>query len=202
MVVEEAKKVLPTPTILFFYFKQDKGDCDNFVSMARTLLAQLLTQNAGILDYIYNKCCNSGEAFLSSRVLIEELLRFALENCNSAYIVLDGLDECCSREERKTIVEFFRNLIENLGSDPERLHCLFVSRKDSARKDFNGLAEIGVGPEFNEDDIDTFSQVQSHKLGAKLGVSEKRLQEIVDFVSAFAEGKQALRCKTLMSKVH
>ena len=202
MVVEEAKKLLPIPTILFFYFKQDEDDRNNFVSMARTLIAQLLTQNAGIIDYVYNKCCNSGEAFLRSRVLVEELLRFALENCNSAYIVLDGIDECCSRQERKSIVEFFRNLIENLDPDPERLHCLFVSRKDSARKDFNDLENIGVGLEFNQSDIDTFSQVQSHKLGAKLGVSEKRLQEIVDFVSVFAEGKHFLGYKTLISKAY
>ncbi|PVH75487.1 hypothetical protein DL98DRAFT_466362 [Cadophora sp. DSE1049] len=188
MVVEEAKKLSPTPTILFFYCKQDEGDRDNFISMARTLLSQLLMQNPSLLDYIYNKCCNSGEAFLSSRVIIEEILSFSLENCNSAYIVLDGLDECCSRDERRNIVEFFRNLIENLDPDPDRLHCLFVSRKDSARKDFYGLANIEVGREFNEDDIDAFSQVQSQKLGAKLGISGIRLQEIVNFVSAFAEG--------------
>jgi hypothetical protein len=39
------------------------------------------------------------------------------------------------------------------------------------------------------------------KLEAKLGILEKRLQEIVDFVSAFAEGKHVLRCKTVISKV-
>jgi len=42
--------------------------------------------------------------------------------------------------------------------------------------------------ENNEDDIDTFSHIQSQKLRG-LGVSDQRLQEIVDFVSAFAEGK-------------
>jgi hypothetical protein len=166
------------------------------MSMARSLLSQLLKQDVGILDYVYNKCCNSGEAFLTSRALIEELLLFALSNCDSAYIVLDGLDECCSRDERKTIVEFFRNLIENLDSDPDRIRCLFVSRKDSARKDFNGLANIAVTLENNEDDIDTFSHAQSQKLGARLGVSEPRLQEIVNFVSAFAEGKPISECRT------
>jgi nucleoside phosphorylase len=178
MVVEEARNLSPKPTILFFYFKQGEGDRDNFVSMARSLLAQLLKQDSGILDYVYNRCCNSGEAFLTSRVLIEELLLFALGNCNSAYIVLDGLDECRSSDERKTVVEFFRNLIENLDSNPDRLRCLFVSRKDSARKDFNGLANIAVGLESNEDDIDGFSHARSQKLGTRLGVSEQRLQEM------------------------
>lgn len=196
MVVEEARKLSPTPTIVFFYFKQGDDDRDNFISMARSLLAQLLKQDAGILDYVYDSCCNSGEAFLTSRVLIEKLLTFALGNCDSAYIVLDGLDECRSRDERKTIVEFFRNVIENLDPDPDRLRCLFVSRKDSARKDFNGLAHIAVDLENNEDDIEAFNHAQSQKLGVKLGVSEKRLQEIVKLVSAFADGKPASVRKT------
>ena len=188
MVVEAARNLSPKPNILSFFFKEGEGDRDNFVSMARCLLSQLLQQDAGILDYVYMRCCNSGQAFLTSRVLIEELLLFALSNCSFAYIVLDGLDECCSREERRTIVEFFRNLVENLDPDPDRIRCLFVSRKDSARKDFSGLANIAVDLENNEDDIDTFSHIQSQKLRG-LGVSDQRLQEIVDFVSAFAEGK-------------
>lgn len=187
MVVEAVRNLSPKPTILSFFFKEGERDRDNFVSMARCLLSQLLQQDAGILDYVYMRCCNSGQAFLTSRILIEELLHFSLSNCASAYIVLDGLDECCSREERRTIVEFFCNLIENLDPDPDRIRCLFVSRKDSARKDFSGLANIAVDLENNEDDIDTFSHVQSQKL-RELGVSDQRLQEIVDFVSAFAEG--------------
>jgi hypothetical protein len=189
MVVEEIGKLSPRPTILFFYFKQDVSDRDNFISMARSFLAQMLKQDRGILDYLYDKCCNSGEVFLTSRVLVETLLSFALGTCDSAYIVLDGLDECCSRGERKTIVEFFRHLIENLNPEPDRLRCLFVSRKDSARKDFEGLAQIAVGLETNEEDIDNFSRIQSQKIKAVFGVSEQRLQEIVTFVSAFAEGE-------------
>jgi hypothetical protein len=200
MVVEAARNLSPKPTILSFFFKEGDGDRDNFVSMARCLLSQLLQQDAGILDYVYMRCCNSGQAFLTSRVLIEDLLRFALSNCSSAYIVLDGLDECCSREERRTIVEFFRNLVENLDPDPDRIRCLFVSRKDSARKDFSGLANIAVDLENNEDDIDTFSHIQSQKL-RELGVSDQRLQEIVDFVSAFAEGKPFFECNTATSKI-
>jgi len=200
MVVEKARDLSPKPTVLSFYFKEGEGDRDNFVSMARSLLSQLLQQDAGILDYVYNKCCGSGQAFLTSRYLIEELLLFALSNCDSAYIVLDGLDECCSREERKTIVDFFRNLVENLDTDPDRIRCLFVSRKDSARKDFSSLANIAVDLENNEDDIDAFSQVQSQKLGERLGVPDQRLQEIVDFVSAFAEGGPVSEYTTAESK--
>jgi hypothetical protein len=91
-------------------------------------------------------------------------------------------------------------LIENLDTDPDRIRCLFVSRKDSARKDFSSLANIAVDLENNEDDIDAFSQVQSQKLGERLGVPDQRLQEIVDFVSAFAEGGPVPEYTTAKSK--
>jgi hypothetical protein len=194
MVVEEAQKLLPKPTVLFFYFKQGDADRDTFMAMARTLIAQSLKQDTGILDFMYNKCCKSGDPFLSSRLLIEELLTFTLANCESAYIILDGLDECCSRDERKTIVGFFRNLIENQDGDADRLRCLLVSRKDSARKDYDGLAQIAVDLENNEDDIDAFSRFRSQELGDRFEtpedrLTEERLEEIANIVSAFADGK-------------
>ena len=181
----------PKPIVLFFYFKHSDNDRDSFVPMARTLLAQLLKQDTGILDYIYSKCCKTGEPFLNSRPLIEELLLFALNNCNSAYIILDGLDECASRDERKTIVEFFRKIIEihDHDQDADRLRCMFVSRKDNARKDFTGLADIAVDLDKNEDDIDAFCQFRSQELGEVLQIAEDKLKEIASVVSAFADGK-------------
>ena len=179
------------PIVLFFYFKHGDSDRDSFVPMARTLLAQILKQDTGILDYMYSKCCKTGEPFINSRALIEELLLFALNNCNSAYIILDGLDECASRDERKTIVEFFRKIIEthDHDEDADRLRCMFVSRKDNARKDFTGLADIAVGLDKNEDDIDAFCQFRSQELGEILQIAEDRLREIASVVSAFADGK-------------
>jgi hypothetical protein len=206
LVIEEAQNLLPKPIVLFFYFKQGNDDRDTFVSMARTLLAQLLKQDTGILDYMYHHCCESGEPFLNSRSLIEELLRFALSNCDSAYIILDGLDECASRYERQTVVGFFREIIEKHGGDQDgdqdadRLRCMFVSRKDSARKDFNGLADIAVDLEKNEDDIDAFCQFRSHELGENLRIPEDRLKEIASVVSAFAHGKHDSKTSVILDE--
>jgi archaellum biogenesis ATPase FlaH len=111
----------------------------------------------GILNYIYNRYYNSREAFLTSRILIKELLLFTLSNYNLAYIILDSLDEYYSRDKRKTIIEFFRNLIENLNSNPNWLYYLFVSYKDSTRKDFNSLANITMSLENKENNTKAFS---------------------------------------------
>ena len=161
--------------------------------MVRTFLMQFLEQNPHTLDYFYSKCCSSGGAFLTSRTLIEELLKLALGNCDSAYIVLDGLDECCSRKERGEIVSWFREMIENLPPDgPDRLRCLFISQNDSARKDYRGLASITVDADNNEEDIEAFSKVQSEKLLAKLGIPEQKASDIAASVAASAEGKSTL----------
>ena len=157
---------------------------------------QILEQNPHALDYFYSKCCSSGGALLTSRALIEELLTLALGNCDSAYIVLDGLDECCSRKERGEIVSWFREMVENSPTDVrDRLRCLFISQHDSARKDYRDLASITVDADNNEEDIEVFSKIQSGKLVMKLGISEKKASEIAASVSASSEGKSALSTK-------
>ena len=189
LVVEEARKLASSPTILFFYFKQEDSDRNNFISMARTLLAQILEQNPHTLEYFYSKCY-SGGTVLPSRALVEELLGFTLRNCESAYIVLDGLDECCTRKERGDIASWFRKLLEN--GPPEirgRLHCLFVSQHDSARKDYRDIPKITADADNNEEDIEAFCEVQARKLIEKLSITEEYAREIAKRVSAAAEGK-------------
>jgi hypothetical protein len=195
-VVEEAKKLETASTVLFFYFKQEDSDRNNFLSMARTLLMQMLEQNPHTLDYFYSKCCNSVGTFLASRAIVEELLAVALRNCESAYIVLDGLDECSSRKERGEIVKWFREMIDSLPLDErDRLRCLFVSQNDSARKDYRDFSSITVDADNNENDIEAFSKVQSERLMAKLGISEHKANELAANVTASAEGKSDSRTK-------
>ncbi|KAF2827401.1 hypothetical protein CC86DRAFT_290274 [Ophiobolus disseminans] len=188
LVVQEARKLKPASTVLFFYFMQEDTDRHTFFSMARTFLMQILEQNPDTLDYFYSKCCGSG-ILLSSRALIEDLLKLALANCDSTYIVLDGLDQCVSRKERGEVVRWFRDVTEDLPPHMRhRFHCLFISQNDSARKDYRDLASITVDADKNEDDIEEFSKIQSKRLVAKLGISEKEASEIAVSVSASAEG--------------
>lgn len=158
--------------------------------MARTLLMQIIEQNPHTLDYFYSKCCSTGGALLTSRALIEDLLTQALGNCDSTYLVLDGLDECCSRKERGEIVKWFRAMIENLSSElRDQLSCVFISQNDSARKDYRDLARITVDAKKNEDDIEAFCKARSEELVLKLQISDKRATEIAASVAASAEGK-------------
>ncbi|KAJ3579076.1 hypothetical protein NPX13_g1491 [Xylaria arbuscula] len=141
----------------------------------KTVLASLVIEEArrlnppprddGLLPTFYQKSCRSGESVLTSQSLIEELLSLAFGNCKSAYIIIDGLDEC-PRDERKFITRWFRGLVEDLpNTEPERLRCLFTSQDDGiARKDFAGLASIKVEAKDNRPDIEVYSRTEAQKL--------------------------------------
>ena len=186
VVVDAVKNLKPQPTVLFFYFKSGDPDRKDFLAAARSILSQFLQQDNSLLDFLHDKCCNSGEAFLTSRKLILELLTFAFENSNSVYIILDGLDEFDSkeREERKVVTQWFRQLVEDLPpSNPDRLRCLFVSQDDGpARKDFVGLAKIQIDADDIRDDLVGFSLVEAEKVKAKFQLTDQRTDEIVNSV--------------------
>ncbi|KAI1113983.1 putative zinc finger protein [Nemania sp. NC0429] len=165
LIVEEARRLNPAPTVLFFYCKHNNSERDNFVALGRSLLVQFLQQDIGLLPTFYQKSCRGGENVLASPVVVKELLSLAFGNCKSAYIILDGLDEC-PQDQRKDITQWFRKLVEELPIDePERLRCLFISQDDGrARKDFAGLASIEIRANDNKNDIEEYSRIEANKL--------------------------------------
>lgn len=173
LVIEEVQKLNPRPTVLFFYCKD--GDCqrDNFVSIARGLLAQLLKQNKEMLPYLFEEASNSSDSVLTNPATSKELLDMGIRNCKSVYIILDGIDEC-SRDERKSITCWFRNLIEELPpSNAEAIRCLFVSQDDgAARKDFAGLSTIAISARDNKNDIKEYSTIWAERIKEKFGISD------------------------------
>jgi len=180
LVIEEVQNLNPRPTVLFFYCKDGDTQRDNFVSIARSLLSQLLKQNKGLLHYFHAEASNSAEAVLTSPALAKELLETGIRNCKSVYIILDGLDEC-SRDERKSITSWFRKLIEELPpTNAEAIRCLFVSQDDGiARKDFADLSAITISSQDNRTDIEEYSSVWARKIREKFSISDQMTTNIV-----------------------
>ncbi|CAO2653806.1 Nn.00g032170.m01.CDS01 [Neocucurbitaria sp. VM-36] len=190
IVVEEARKLNPTPTVLYFYCKYRNPEQDNFRAVARTILAQMLKQDRDLLAYFYEKCCESGEAVLESCTNIESLLKEGFDNCKSVYIVIDGLDEC-SRNNRKDITQWLRILVEDLPtSEPERIRCMFVSQDDGpARKDFSGLASLKIQSGDNKADIELYCRTQAEKLTLPpFSLAQERATAIAKTVSKSGVG--------------
>ncbi|KAJ5768868.1 hypothetical protein N7520_003427, partial [Penicillium odoratum] len=183
-VVEEARKLATKPTVLFFYCKHDDPEHDNFLALARGILAQILHQDKDLLLYFYQERCNSKEAVLAVPDQVRRLLTFAFQNCKNAYIILDGLDEC-KRDDRKDIVQWFIKLVESLPvSESSRLRCLFTSRDDGpGRKDFENIDILTIRQQDTQGDLQRYCQFQAERLKDKLWLSPDRAQEISLIVS-------------------
>lgn len=121
--------------------------------------------------------------------LVQEMLEFLLASCESAYIIIDGLDEC-EREERKVMTQWFRRLVESLpGNAPDRLRCLFVSQDDRIGvKDLQGLAKINIEAQDNKQDILFYSRVQAHELRRKFEFSEEESSRFAIAVTDSVKG--------------
>lgn len=189
LVVEEIRKLKRNPTVLFFYCKHDNPEFSTFSAIARGLLAQLLEQERHLLPYFDQECCTSKEPILQTPEKIQKLLDTALKHCKSAYIVLDGLDEC-EREERKQISAWFRERVENAPhNEPLKLRCLFTSRDDGhGRKDFEDIDTIIVDSSDIAKDLEIFCQRQADLLGVKFQLTSDRANDIALAVSQRAAG--------------
>lgn len=131
-IIESLEKLSNTTPIRFAYFYCKDGDPNRntFVAVARGLLSQLLRDNSDLLLHLYDKGnLKSGEAILTDPEMAKELLEVALDSAQKpTYIVIDGIDECCDRTERKLICSWFIEQVNGLPrEDLGNLRCLFVS---------------------------------------------------------------------------
>ncbi|KAI2626752.1 hypothetical protein GGR54DRAFT_483461 [Hypoxylon sp. NC1633] len=191
LVVEEVRKLSPAPITLFFYCKNGDEERNNFVSIGRSFLAQLLSTSSKdiLLPFYWDKFSSSTEPVLSTYSLVETMLEVTLLNCPSVYIALDGIDEC-PRDERKRISRWFRNLVENLQPpNQDRVRCLFVSQDDGiARKDFRGLTSLKIENKHNRADIEVYSSYEAAKIQTCFGLSEDIRKRIGSKIQCAADG--------------
>ncbi|KAJ5090487.1 hypothetical protein N7532_009171 [Penicillium argentinense] len=189
IVVEEARKLSRKSTVLFFYCKHDDPEFNSFIAIARGLLAQILEQELDLLPHFYEQCCISKEPILQNPERVQKLLETALAHCKSAYIVLDGLDEC-KRDDRKEISSWFRERVDKLpASEPWRLRCLFTSRDDGhGRKDFEDIDTIKIRASDIADDLMTFCQRQADQLKINFHLTNDQTDSICETVAQRAGG--------------
>ncbi|KAI9167944.1 Vegetative incompatibility protein [Paramyrothecium foliicola] len=190
LIIEEAKSLPHKPVVLFFYFRTDVEEKNNFIVLARNLLRQSLVYSPSLLSFFYEKYKNSVEASLTTISDIKELLEVAIRHNPSVYIILDGVDEC-PRDERKVIAEWFRKLVEGLPpTNTDQVRCLFVSQDDGpARNDFKGITTLKILPGDNWKDICEFSAVWAKKIQEKFELSDEKATEIGNQVSESSQGK-------------
>ncbi|KAI1085921.1 hypothetical protein F5B19DRAFT_481039 [Rostrohypoxylon terebratum] len=188
VIIDEARKKENTSTA-FFYCAESDPLRNNFLSVARGILSQLLLQDEYLITFIHHtRSTISGDIILSSIKLAEELLEVALKR-RKTYIILDGIDEC-ARDERKQICESFINIAESLPrTQMDEIRCLFISQYDGiARKHLSMLSSIQLTAEGNRCDIEVFANIWKDRIEEKFGKFTKEELDIPLVVTAKSQG--------------
>jgi adenylylsulfate kinase-like enzyme len=190
IVVDHCLKAASNPVVAYFYCKYLKSDRNSFVSVARSLLSQILAQERTLLDYLYEKSAMAHGVHLSSFEEAKELLRVALQNCKSSYIIIDGLDECTA-EDRKRIANFALSVAgEQATGDASRTRWFIVSQDDGvSRHLLRRIPEIKVTAQENKEDLQTFAIILHEELARKFpGQFRTAESHIANIITARSQG--------------
>lgn len=197
MIIDEAKKNAltqnPQPTVLYFYCKSGVEEKDNFCAIGRSLLLQLLEPDSPVLDHMHTafRSAKTKDTILRTKHLIEELLEKALLACPSAYIILDGIDEC-QLEERQPVIEWFKTFVTKKlppGCE-DQVRVLFVSQDDMrARHDFSGISSLAIKVEDNKGDMELFAKGKANEIQQKFSVPDEIRDTIATKVPQSSDGE-------------
>ncbi len=195
LLVEELQQLRSTHpiTLGFFYCKYKDSQRSTFNAVARAIIAQLLNQNEELLPYLFEKASTSGEAVLESLTLTKELLETALKSSEKVYIVIDGLDECDSKE-KKAIIQWFQLVVAGLpDTEFDSMRCLFISQDDGeVGKVLSKIPAIRIRPEDTRADIQTYATIWSKKIQEKFDLPNEKREDIIATVIERADGKRLL----------
>jgi hypothetical protein len=118
-------------SISYFYCREKERQQNTFSSVAKALLAHILKHSSdrpGILAYLYDECLKSCKATLESQQDCIEILETVLRALPKTFIIIDGIDEC-ETKERKAIMKFFLSAINKEGTELGKIRCLFASQE-------------------------------------------------------------------------
>jgi hypothetical protein len=121
---------LKDPAIRCAYFYCNNGDRqrNKFVSLAKSIQAQLLNSERDLTALFYDRCFSSEEPALRSPKVCTELLQITLQSLRKTYIIIDGLDECDSKKY-KNILSCFNAAVEICNTaNPGSLRILYISQ--------------------------------------------------------------------------
>lgn len=125
----------------------------------RSLIAQLLRKQPGLLPYIYERYVVTGA--IPSLTKARELLKSLLESSEHIYLVLDGLDEFEGPDQKQVLTEIGSLASQSRDQQRQGLKVLVCSRetKEITRK-MSKNAQISLSEEdrFVSGDITTFTR--------------------------------------------
>lgn len=130
---------------------------------------QMLEQQPRLVSQLYEKVAVDINSVLRSKTVAEELLKTSFGCFERLYIILDGLDECETRD-RKDIADWFQNVLEDLKTTEDCFaRCLFVSQKDGiASRTLGSMPVIDI-QERNQIDLKEYATFWDKQITEKFG---------------------------------
>jgi hypothetical protein len=154
----------------------------------RSLVAQLIRVKSEVLPYVYEMFVKLGAT--PSLPKVRDLLETLLRSPGITYIILDGLDECESTDQRHVLSELQNLLRPDVRTKDEKLKVLICSRetKEISRK-LNQARQIFLSDEQQEmsRDICKFTKSSLAELSDRF--STEIINEVSGEVVKKADGK-------------
>lgn len=195
-VIDDCRDDKSTSLCTAFFYCQHDGQ--NFMSILRSLIAQLLVVDHILLPWCHEQYTSGNRLSLIDEKVCRRILNALLMSCTRTFIVIDGLDECEFRD-RRLLLSFFDDAISTCERyDPGKLRVMFVSRDElDIRKGLRGSCEISVTSMHNGDDMKRFVKKWCDKIRSKFrGVD----QEILDYIRESTLHRADGKCQKLKQR--
>lgn len=174
-----------------FYCKAGELHLSTFNGIARSLISQILQNDTGCLEYIYDTIIASQECRRGSSALLKQILEALVICHNSIFIAIDGLDEC-EEHERSKILSFVSHVSKECGAE-QNVKFFLTSRKEKDIKlSLNSDFSLNMEPEYVEVDIQAYVKLQTAKLSRKFDFDAAKEWEIAKEVLTRPKGKLSM----------
>jgi Cdc6-like AAA superfamily ATPase len=139
-IIEDLERTLPHKPLLYFYFDFNDEGKQILKGMVQSLMSQLYSKCGDTfekLDFLFSSC-EDGRRQPPCESLCKTFLHM-IEQVNEVWIILDALDECCTRKGPPTegLLSWMK---EVLNSEQRSVHLLVTSRPEQDIK--SGIMEF------------------------------------------------------------
>ncbi|KAH7165444.1 hypothetical protein EDB81DRAFT_253192 [Dactylonectria macrodidyma] len=180
--------------VAFFYFKHNlrEGTRRTKGEMFRAILAQLLTQDDALLEYMHHQCADKSKAEISLGPFLEDCMKHCLMNQKRVWIILDGLDECdeeydTNKLESEQVIRWFQEVALPLSCQTRLLI--------SGQRDGHIEAMLSKAPEISLDtsqrhfcDIEGYTRSRASLIRERFSLNPDEELDVVTKVSSVSKG--------------
>lgn len=193
-----SKILEPDGLIAFFYFKHKvrEGTRRTSGEMFRALLAQLLTQDDALLEYMHQQCAEKSKSEVLLDSFLKDCTKHCLMNQKRVWIVLDGLDECdeeyeTNKVESQRVIKWLQEEVLCEGG----IIRLLVSGQRDGRIEavLSTYPEIGLDPNVSHaSDIERYTKSRALLIRERFSLDPKEEADIIEKVASASKGIRAL----------